>query len=164
MSCDKEKRKSTDAGKSGTSKKVKTATQKDKDHVDVEVLSLLLSVNDNYRNRDPISTFGQYVADKIRNLSSKHLQSLAQIRIHQLLFDLEMEATVQPLLTCPNPEPTPAYMSQHTSSSETPSPYPPNICTPEGLVSPQQEQNTEVFFVDQQPQQHYNGPQYSIID
>ncbi|XP_076034497.1 uncharacterized protein LOC143021099 [Oratosquilla oratoria] len=64
--------------------------RQDDDSVSDEAISIQRSFNQNMAMRDHISFFGEYVASKIRSLSTSRLQSLAQLKIHQVLYDLEV--------------------------------------------------------------------------
>jgi hypothetical protein len=116
-------------------------TKIDADPTEGEAFALLRSVNENFTKRDHITSFGEYVTDKIRNLNSTCLQSLAQMRIHQVLFDLEMEAQSQDpthvLLTSPT-DVSPSDPS-YSYSAGIPSPYPSGTSTPQVLLSQSEE-------------------------
>ncbi|XP_049763875.1 uncharacterized protein LOC126092369 [Schistocerca cancellata] len=131
----------------------------DVDHARDELLALLRSVNQNYTKRDHLSSFGEYVSEKLRSLSSTHLQSVAQMRIQQVFFDLEMESQTQHLmsglLTSPpyfsSPIARNTLFSADPCSAGTPSPCASRIstqrasCFPSESNSPQQQQIGHMF-------------------
>jgi hypothetical protein len=173
-----EKRKNTATSSQDSLKnnKPNKKTKIDADPTEGEAFALLRSVNENFTKRDHITSLGEYVADKIRNLSNTLLQSLAQMRIHQVLFDLEMAAQSQDpthgLLTSPtdvSPS-APSYSCSIDSySAGIPSPYPSRTSTRQVLLSqseqPQsseQQQNLEISFKDQTPHQQSHVPLYEL--
>jgi hypothetical protein len=52
---------------------------------------LLRAVKNNLEKNDVFSIFGEFVANKVRDLNSSRLQSIVQHRIHTILLEAEME-------------------------------------------------------------------------
>jgi hypothetical protein len=73
---------------------IETAPAKKKKKCDSavdEACGLLRAVKNNLEKNDVFTIFGEFVANKVRDLNSSRLQSIVQHKIHTILFEAEME-------------------------------------------------------------------------
>ena len=74
---------------------IETAPAKKKKKCDSavdEACDLLRAVKKNLeKKKDVFSIFGEFVANKVRDMNSSRLQSIVQHKIHTILFEAEME-------------------------------------------------------------------------
>jgi hypothetical protein len=87
-----------------------------------EACSLLRTIKHNLETSDHFTKFGEYVANRVRDLSNSRLQSILEHKINTILFNAEMEVhNVQmPVRVHLDSEPFPTSHSCNMTSTSTP--------------------------------------------
>ncbi|XP_069675826.1 uncharacterized protein [Periplaneta americana] len=89
-----------DSKKTESMKDRKKATQFHSEETKLveEAVYMLRNITQNIKKRDHLTSFGEYVEGRIRNLKEPRLQAIAQMRVNNVLFEMEMgqDVTVGP--------------------------------------------------------------------
>ena len=87
-----------------------------------EACGLLRTIKHNLETSDRFTIFGEYVANRVRDLSNSRLQFIVRHKINTILFNAEMEVhNVQMLVTVHlDSEPFPTCHSCNMASASTP--------------------------------------------
>jgi hypothetical protein len=94
-----------------------------------EACGLLRAVKKNLEKNDVLSIFGEFVANKVRDLNSSRPQSIVQHKIHTILLEVETELrNVQ--IHNEQTQLTVHFDSEHSSASYTSTPTPQSSSAP----------------------------------